>query len=60
MSNLEASYKLILKELRKISEKENLYFKPIKPKLSDIELISLTRSALYKKLLKIQKSSILY
>ena len=41
MSNLEASYKLILKELRKISEKENLYFKPIKPKLSDIELISL-------------------
>ena len=41
MSNLEASYKLILKELRKISKKENLYFKPIKPKLSDIELISL-------------------
>ncbi len=27
--------------MRKISEKENLYFKPIKPKLSDIELISL-------------------
>lgn len=41
MSNLEASYKLILNELRKISENENLYFKPIKPKLSDLELISL-------------------
>lgn len=28
-------------ELRKISGKENLYFKPIIPKLSDLELISL-------------------
>lgn len=41
MSNLEASYKLILKEIRKISQSDNLYFKPIKPKLSDLELISL-------------------
>lgn len=41
MSNLEASYKLILKELREISDSENLYFKPIKPKLPDLELISL-------------------
>ncbi len=41
ISNLEASYKLILKELRKISGKDDFYFKPIKPKLSDIELISL-------------------
>lgn len=48
MSNLEASYKLILKELRKISEKENLYFKPIKPKLSDLELISLIILAEFK------------
>src|SRR5690554_4427117 len=41
MSNLEASYKLILKELIKISKVENFYFKPRKPKLSDLELISL-------------------
>lgn len=41
MSNLEVRYKLILKEIRKISENENLYFKPTKPKLSDLELISL-------------------
>ena len=45
---MEASYKLILKELRKISENENLYFKPIKPKLSDIELISLIILAEFK------------
>lgn len=48
MSNLEASYKLILMELRKIAEFENMYFKPIKPKLSDIELISLMILAEFK------------
>lgn len=48
MSNLEASYKLILKELVKISKVDNLYFKPIKPKLSDLELISLIILAEYK------------
>ncbi|HNQ26427.1 MAG TPA: IS982 family transposase [Aquaticitalea sp.] len=48
MSNFEASYKLILKELRKISEGENLYFKPISPKLSDIEMISLIILAEFK------------
>lgn len=48
MSNLEASYKLILSELRKISSKENLYFKPITPKLSDLELISLIILAEFK------------
>ena len=48
MSNLEASYKLILIELRKIAEFENMYFKPIKPKLSDIELISLIILAEFK------------
>lgn len=48
MSNLEASYKLILSELRKISSKENLYFKPIVPKLSDLELISLIILAEFK------------
>lgn len=48
MSNLEASYNLILRELRKISKKENFYFKPIKPKLSDLELISLIVLAEFK------------
>jgi len=48
MSNLEASYKLILKELIKISKVENFYFKPRKPKLSDLELISLIMFAEYK------------
>ena len=48
MSNLEASYNLILNNLREISETENFYFKPLKPKLSDIELISLIILAEYK------------
>ncbi|MDO5510294.1 MAG: hypothetical protein Q4F57_06330 [Weeksellaceae bacterium] len=48
MSNREASCELILSELRKITKKENFYFKPIKPKLSDIELISLSIFVEYK------------
>jgi len=48
MSNLEASYKLIFNELSKISESDNFYFKPINPKLSDLELISLIILAEYK------------
>ena len=48
MSNLEASYEFILRELRRISDKENFYFKPIRPKLSDLELIALTILAEYK------------
>lgn len=48
MSNLVASYKFILNELQKISETDNFYFKPIKPKLSDIELISLILVAEFK------------
>lgn len=48
MSNLEASYKLILKELIKISKVENFYFKPRTPKLSDLELISLIVLAEFK------------
>lgn len=48
MSNLEASYNLILKELRKISDRDNFYFKPITPKLSDIELIGLIIFAEFK------------
>jgi len=48
MSNFEASYNLILEQLRKISGKENLYYKPIRPKLSDLELIALMIWAEYK------------
>jgi len=48
MSNLQASYELILNELRKISAKENFYYKPVRPKLSDLELISLTILAEFK------------
>ena len=45
---MEAKYKLIFKELSKISDAENFYFKPIKPNLSDLELISLTILAEFK------------
>jgi hypothetical protein len=48
MSNLEASYELILNELRTISTKENFYYKPVTPKLSDLELISMTILAEFK------------
>lgn len=48
MNNLEASYKLILEELSKISDSDNFYFKPIAPKLSDLELISLIILAEFK------------
>src|SRR5690606_18511732 len=48
MSNLEASYKLILEELSKISESDNFYFKPIKTKLSELQLISLIFLAEFK------------
>lgn len=39
--NFEASYKLFINELRKITNKDDIYFKLVKPKLSDIKLISL-------------------
>jgi hypothetical protein len=48
MSNLEASYRIVLNELSKISGSENLYFKPVKPKLFDIELISFIILAKFK------------
>jgi hypothetical protein len=48
LSNLKANYDLILKELLKITGKDNLYFKPVNPKLSDIELISLAILAEFK------------
>ena len=47
MNNLDAIYDFILKELRKLTIKENFYFKPIKPKLSDLELIAINISAKY-------------
>lgn len=42
MSNLIQKYKLILKTFREISLVDNFYYKPIKPKLSDLELITLS------------------
>lgn len=48
MHNFEASYDIILNELRKISSQENFYYKPIRPKLSDLELMSLIILAEYK------------
>jgi hypothetical protein len=48
MHNFNANYELILNELRKLSGKDNFYFKPVKPKLSDIEVISLIILAEFK------------
>ncbi len=36
MNNFEAKYELILKELKRLDFSDNFYFKPIKPKLSDL------------------------
>lgn len=47
MNNLDAIYDFILNELRKLSVTENFYFKPIKPKLSDLELLAINISAEY-------------
>ncbi len=47
MNNLYSIYDFILNELRKLTIKENFYFKPIKPKLSDLELIAINISAEY-------------
>ena len=47
MNNLDAIYDFILNELKKLTIKENFYFKPIKPKLSDLELIAINISAEY-------------
>lgn len=41
MHNQLQSYNLILNELRSIFKQENFYFKPITPKMTDIELIAL-------------------
>lgn len=41
MNNFTQNYKIILKQLQTLSKIDNFYFKPIKPKVSDIELIAL-------------------
>lgn len=48
MHNFEASYKLILEELRKLINKDNFYFKPVTPKTSDLEVVGLIIWAEYK------------
>ncbi|MET3113326.1 hypothetical protein AAKU52_001048 [Pedobacter sp. CG_S7] len=45
MSNLIRKYELILKTFREISLSDNFYYKPVKPKLSDLELITLSITA---------------
>ena len=47
MNNLDAIYDFILNELRQLPVTENFYFKPVKPKLSDLELIAINISAEY-------------
>lgn len=47
MNNLDAIYDFILNELRKLTLNENFYFKPNKPKLSDLELVAINISAEY-------------
>ncbi|RLJ23607.1 DDE family transposase [Chryseobacterium sp. 7] len=47
MNNLDAIYNFILNELKKLISDENFYFKPIKPKLSDLEIVALNISAEY-------------
>ena len=45
MNSLLQNYEIILKNLRKIQKEENCGFKPVKPKLSDLELVSLNIAA---------------
>ena len=47
MNSLILNYTFILEEFRKLDILENFYYKPIKPKLSDLELIALNITAEY-------------
>ena len=47
MHNLIQSYELILNNLRVLEINENAYFKPIQPKLSDLELVAINITAEY-------------
>ena len=45
ISDFEANYKIILNELQKLEFNDNCYFKPIKPNLSDLELVAINITA---------------
>ena len=45
MGNFEANYEIILNELQKSGIDPNAYFKPMKPKLSDLELVAINITA---------------
>ena len=47
MNDLDAIYDFILNELKQLIVEENFYFKPIKPKLSDLEIVALNITAEY-------------
>ena len=47
MHNLLQSYEFILNQLKQIEIKDNAYFKPIKPKMTDLELFTLNITAEY-------------
>ena len=47
MNNLIQNYTFILDEFKKLVVEDNFYYKPIKPKLSDLELIALNITAEY-------------
>ncbi|RKR80797.1 DDE family transposase [Mucilaginibacter gracilis] len=47
MNNLIQNYTFILEEFRKLSIKEDFYYKPVRPRLSDLELITLNLTAEY-------------
>ena len=48
MHNFLAIYELILNELKKLYIEDNFYFKPIKPKLSDLEIVAINLVAEYR------------
>ncbi len=47
MNNFIQNYKIILKQLQQIAKTDNFYFKPIIPKISDIELIAINITSEY-------------
>lgn len=48
MDNFIQNYKIILKQLQEIAKTDSFYFKPIIPKMSDIELIAINITSEYK------------
>jgi len=47
INNLIPNYTFILNEFRKLNISENFYYKPIRPKLFDLEVIVLNITAEY-------------